>query len=136
MPRLLPPALIRDIQLMLDARFTRRDIASRLDVSRGVVDQVARGDRKPSLLASTDEDRPVLSVRRCPDCGNVVEMPCRACQVRELVAGGHLFQTLHLNEPYAKLDLQPEEHERYLQVRRWRRERARAALRGPHASSH
>ncbi len=120
MPRMLEPSVIRDIQRLLDAGHPQRAIARDLAVSRNIVVQVARGQRVPQEPAAYDR-RKRFSLRRCPDCGGIVEMPCRLCQTRELIAGGHLRSTTGGHEPLAKLDLRPEHHNRYLEVRRWRR---------------
>lgn len=76
------------IQLLQEGQLSQRKIAARLGVSRGTVHAVARGKRHANGTSRTAAYEgfvvPEGPVRRCPDCGGRVMMPCLACWLRKL----------------------------------------------------
>jgi hypothetical protein len=77
--------MIRTIRALLAQNcLSKRAIAEVCQVSRTVVDAVARGERMPSESRDATPDTLVeVGVpRRCPGCGGMTYMPCRACSVR------------------------------------------------------
>lgn len=112
-------------ELLADPRYSRRQIAWRLGISRQTVDRIANGSRPDCKPRPVEDDAPrePLAVRRCTTCGAVVEIPCRACRVREMLAAGRVARMpdekadpLPPGEPLG-VDLHGEELRRYLEVR-------------------
>lgn len=128
--RLIAASIIRRIEELLRRKVSQRTIAGICKVSRATVQQVSAGrvtskdrERIERIVESPDK----LDERvRCPKCGSAcVEVPCRRCFTRRMIAGGHLPPTSPEELPTVGLDLQPEEKARYAEVRRLRRERGR-----------
>jgi transcriptional regulator with XRE-family HTH domain len=65
---------------LLKQGLSQRQIALRLNVSRGTVAAIAQGLRRTETPPL--EQPPVAVYRRCPQCGVKVEMPCVACRAR------------------------------------------------------
>jgi len=118
------------LRLLGTGKHSLREIARRTGVSRGTVSNIASGkqtikSRKGEINLSDDgllpssEDPP----RRCPDCGAMVFMPCRSCEVKALAAKKEKRPfDRHGPELVLGLNLKPAHQERYEEVRRWRRE--------------
>lgn len=86
---MLAPAVVDEIQEMLrSGRLSQREIARRLDVSRGTVNAIARGKRRPGPDRRVNGSHQVLPPagreERCPGCGGMVRMPCLMCRVRAI----------------------------------------------------
>jgi hypothetical protein len=84
---MLPTAIVLEIdRLLSERRWSQRQIARRLAVSRGVVRAIARGER--GLHGRDPEEPPASGARptgfasRCSGCGGMVYYPCRLCAVR------------------------------------------------------
>ena len=127
---MLSPSIIRDIQRLLeDGNLSCRKIAKKLGVSRSTVSVVACGTRRTddylNLPPARDE---AGKPRKCPTCHAIVQMPCKLCQTRELMAGNHLEPLPPILETPIGLDLKPEHEARYAEVRRWRREALRLGV--------
>jgi hypothetical protein len=77
-------------RLLGEGRLSQRKIARRVGVSRGTVNAIAGGKRPDRGPGRPADDSPLPSGRpaRCPTCGGMVQMPCLACRVRALQAGG------------------------------------------------
>jgi len=110
-------------RLLRETPLSHRKIARLTGVSRGLVDAVASGKRPDREIAPpSEEEEPTGPPARCPDCGGMVYLPCRACQVRL----HHETKTRNHRVTFAMqplgLELRPEHRTRYEQVQRWRRE--------------
>jgi hypothetical protein len=84
---MLPTATILEIdRLLRSGELSQRQIAARLNVSRGTVSAIANGQRG---LHGRDVDdgrpahAPSSSPKRCPECGYRVYLPCRICEARQ-----------------------------------------------------
>ena len=84
---MLPSAIVQEIRRLLDERrWSQRQIARRLAVSRGIVSAIANGRR--GLFGRDPEEvappgpRPTSLAARCLSCGGMVFRPCRLCAVR------------------------------------------------------
>lgn len=76
------------LQLAEQGRYTRREIASLVGVSRVSVDRIVLGDtevrrrgRKPVPKAPEPIAYPEGPVVKCPTCGGKVKSPCLKCQL-------------------------------------------------------
>jgi hypothetical protein len=84
---MLPTKIVLEIRRLLDdGRLSRRQIARRLGVSRGVVAAIATGrrglfGREPGLPPPA-RPQPIYAAARCRGCGGMVYHPCRLCAVR------------------------------------------------------
>jgi hypothetical protein len=81
-------ALIHEIdRLLKEGELSHRKIATRLGVSRGVVDGLANGRRglygKEPLADDRRSLAPTAPAERCSHCGYRVYLPCLICQARE-----------------------------------------------------
>lgn len=115
---MLSPSKVGHVRTLLAAnKFTQRQIAQMAGVSRGSVGFIAAGKRH-GKAAKTDEMRPHGPPKRCRACGGLVRLPCRLCIVRALVARRGPVPRRDSNVPVPiGLDLSPECHARYEEVR-------------------
>jgi hypothetical protein len=112
------------VQQLLAAGLSRRRVATLTNVSRGFVNQVALGNRKPedrSERFARLEWQPMTlnDVGRCAECGAIVCRPCLACMVRELARRkGQLYGYAEYVPPAdLELELHGSNLRRYKQVR-------------------
>jgi hypothetical protein len=74
-------------QLLAKGKLSHRKIARITGVSRGTIGAIASGRRciRPRPAWPWDDESLVHDVppQRCPDCGGMVYMPCRACRTRK-----------------------------------------------------
>lgn len=85
---MIAPPIIDCIQeLLAEGKLSQRKIAKKVGVSRGTVAGVA-GGRRPDYeqirhkRRQEQEPLPLGPLARCPECGGMVYMPCRLCQLR------------------------------------------------------
>ena len=119
---MIGPTVIEEIQrLLAEGGLSQRKIAKVMMVSRGTVTAVASGKRRPYYPRPEDSDEQFMGpVRRCPGCGGMATMPCRACRIRELKAqSSKRDQSDTRNEPL-RLDLAEEHQTRYEEIRQQR----------------
>jgi len=91
-PDMYPQATIDEIRELLAKSWTQRAIAKKLDVSRGLVSNIAAGGPKPRKRRTKTVpigQRPLkfeaIPPTRCPRCGAlVVTSPCIACYLRTI----------------------------------------------------
>jgi len=111
---------VRAVERLLRAgKLSRRAIAAKLGVSRGSVAKIAARMRErpqgdPHPAETCGEPPPVA---RCPNCGALVEMPCRACMVLRLRAEGRLPPNSDEPAGPLRLELRSPHYERYVAVR-------------------
>lgn len=96
---MISPTIIAEAARLLFAReLSQRQIAARLGISRGTVLAISRQRRPLNLCrvdramhANTKQQRryverltlqPAQLPERCPECRNLVLMPCQACASR------------------------------------------------------
>jgi len=118
-------------QLLAEGKLSQRKIARLTGVSRGTVGAIASGRRRlrPKRISLWEEeaDIPEVPPQRCPSCGGMVYMRCRLCRTQKAVATMPALRTVSLARMQSRieplgLNLKPVHHERYQEVRRWRRE--------------
>jgi hypothetical protein len=136
-------------QMLTEGKLSYRKIARFTGVSRGTIGAIASGRRRiqPKRTCFWEEEPLVPDVppERCPDCGGMVYMPCRACRTRKEMAKTQDIRALvgpHPNplraptegwsgegtiraivrQPFTLLglNLKPVHQQRYEEVRRWR----------------
>ena len=86
---MLEHRLVLQIVLLLSQKkYSQRQIAKMMGVSRGTVNAIARGKRQfTPKKAELDENKiplPRGEPCRCPLCGAMVRMPCLACTLRRI----------------------------------------------------
>lgn len=83
---MLPTALLQEIERLLrEAKLSQRQIAERLNVSRGTICAVASGRhrrRGREHFVSNSPLVPTAPPVRCPHCGYRVYLPCNICRTR------------------------------------------------------
>lgn len=84
-------------RLLKEGELSQRQIAERLNVSRGSVSAIASGKR--GLHGRTPDDElgehaPALPAERCPMCGFLVHKPCLVCRTREYRHGRRVLAAL------------------------------------------
>lgn len=120
---------VRAVERLLRAgKLSQRAIAAKLGVSRGSVAKIAarmreRPQGESQSAEACGESPPVA---RCPNCGALVEMPCRACMVLRLRAEGRLPPTSGESAGPLRLELRSPHYERYVAVRAAAMERGEA----------
>jgi Sigma-70, region 4 len=71
------------VRLLHEERLSHRQIATRLGISRGTVNSIARGQSSRRRKAALDGDgclpTPMSLPHRCPRCGYRVYLPCQIC---------------------------------------------------------
>ena len=119
---MIGPDVIETIQrLLAEDDLSQREIAKTVKASRGTVAAVASGKRRPYYPRPEDmNEEPAGPVRRCPGCGGMATMPCRACRVRELRAES--LKRCHVLDPEEplRLDLADKHRTRYEEIRQKR----------------
>jgi len=126
---MLTPSIVKEIRrLLADGKLSQRKIARRMRVSRGTVVAIASGKRPdyqpvPQAGEDTHRDPPDGPLKRCPECGGMVYMPCRLCATRSAMAnrtGPPILRLFaRLGEPLG-LDLRGGDLARYEELRRQR----------------
>ena len=119
---MIGPAVIEEIErLLAEGDLSQRQIAKVMKVSRGTVGAVAVGKRRPYYPRPEDPDEQSTGpVRRCPGCGGMATMPCRACRILEIKAqSSKRCHALAPEEPLA-LDLAEKHQIRYEEIRQQR----------------
>ena len=82
---MLPLSVIQEVRRLIDlGQLSQRQIALKLDVSRGTVHAIATGKRglHGSELETHDAETNFYSLppQRCPGCGARVFLPCVLCR--------------------------------------------------------
>jgi hypothetical protein len=126
----IDPRIETEIEAGLRAgRLSQRALARELEISRGTVGAIAAGTRPGDLsrqhAARRDpQPRPPVEIGRCPHCGCVVELPCRALLAelaQEEMQGrrrsGVRAQESADNGESLTIALRDEDAERYLALR-------------------
>ncbi len=115
---MLHPQRIQAVERLLRAgKMSQRGIAAKLGISRGTVAKIAARLMQTPQTPQNDPSDPAPPLSRCPGCGALVEMPCRACWVRRLQAEGRLPPTDDTPAGPLRLELRSPHYERYLAVR-------------------
>ena len=80
--------VLQIILLLNEKKYSQREIAKMMGISRGTVNAIARGRRKllPRKTELKEKKTPLPrgEPRRCPHCGAMVRMPCLACTLRRI----------------------------------------------------
>ena len=123
---MIGPTAIEEIQrLLAEDDLSQRGIAKVMKVSRGTVAAVASGKRRPYYPRPDDRDEQLAGpVRRCPGCGGMATMPCRACRIRRLKPESSMRCRALAREEPLRLDLADEHRTRYEEIRRQRMQAA------------
>jgi hypothetical protein len=100
---MLSTSLVEEIADLLElGELSHRQIAARLNVSRGTVNAIASGRRG---LYGKERDKPDTPITRstpparCPRCGYRVYLPCIICRIRELRTRQLLIQKFAAQRP-------------------------------------
>jgi hypothetical protein len=80
---MLRPEKIVEVRRLIAEGLTDRQIARRAGVGNGSVFRVRRNlvplrPPRPAARRGSCDELPVGPIERCPHCGRLVEMPCRA----------------------------------------------------------
>jgi hypothetical protein len=100
-----PTALVQEVaRLLHDGELSHRQIAARLGMSRGTVNDIASGRRSLFGREKNIDSRsaPMTPPTRCPHCGYRVYLPCHICRIRSHKTRQQLLQILsrqHLGRP-------------------------------------
>jgi hypothetical protein len=81
---MLSMCLVEEIERLLAAGHSRRDVARIVGVSRNTVNRIAAG-RRPEILDPIETELsslPRKRPKRCTICGGMVYMPCKLCRMR------------------------------------------------------
>ena len=85
---MLAPSIVKEIRrLLVNSDFSQRKISRMTGVSRGTISAIASGKRPDYEPRHQPEEEPFIGPpSRCPSCGSMVYMPCRACALRQKMA--------------------------------------------------
>ena len=91
---MIPEIKFQEVRRLLSqGKHSHRQIARLVDVCRVTVDKIAAGKRpdyaERRRLKTRDRKRPQDTgpLVRCPDCGGLVQLPCRLCRIRAFHQG-------------------------------------------------
>jgi len=127
---MIAPMLIAEVRRLLGERkLSRRKIADRLGLCRNTVNAIALGRRSDyeAMPQAQEEEEPTGPPARCSSCGGMVYAPCRLCGVRRIVSSRAHAKRLEpasrtsSDSESPRLNLRPEHHVRYEEVRAWRK---------------
>lgn len=123
-------------ELLREGQSSGRAIARQTGLSRGTIQAMASGARpmdrarEQQRRSRQRDDRWGPSVQ-CPTCGGKVQMPCRLCNVRRLLAKGKLRRDRQpdpTDDCDLTIDLRDTDPERYLAVRHRKERKLLGAL--------
>jgi hypothetical protein len=118
-------------RLLVENKISHRKIAKLTGISRGTIGAIALGRRqvRPKPIVAADEEMFDAGTpsKRCPRCGAIVRMPCRACHVKKIMdTSPTLKKMIYANRAErfvpVGLELKPVHRMRYEEVRRRRLE--------------
>ena len=118
---MLPQAMIDEIdRLLATGTYSMRSIARMTGVSRGTVATVVHGTRREygsrEAESQAAEEEATGPMKRCPECGAMARVPCRACRQRKAMrAGGRRPSGREPEEPL-QLELAGEFRQRYEEI--------------------
>ena len=133
---MIAPRVVQEVRrLLAEGKLSQRAIAKVTRVSRGTVSAIATGKRpdyETLRSARLEEESPQAAgpPQRCPGCGGMVYMPCRACETREVAATSgrrYALRPLTQRDEPLELDLIDEHRACYEEVRLQRIARAESA---------
>jgi hypothetical protein len=114
----ISPALAAKVRsLLVDQKLSQRQVARLTGISRTTVKAIASGEWFDRHRARHGGDDAIPILARCPECGAMVETPCRACEVRRLKKAGRIRPLLATEDGPPRVELRGSEHARYLEVR-------------------
>lgn len=127
---MITPSVVEQVKhLLSDGSLSQRKIAKMTGVSRGTIGAIASGKRRdirpPRKPWYEEPDEPLGPPRRCSGCGAIVQPPCRACRLRELLAAGRVKHKPDRADYVLGLELSDDHQARYKQVRARRIEEER-----------
>lgn len=77
---------VHDIQQLARRGVSQRKISERTGIARESIRKVLSGRHRLTRPNGSNEDNHLRHVNRpverCPGCGRLIEMPCRACQAK------------------------------------------------------
>jgi hypothetical protein len=118
---MLPPYKIEEIErLPAQGKLSRPKIARRVKVSLSTVKRIAKGQRRIQPVPPDEDLEPLEPTGppvRCPGCGRLVFLPCKACET-EAIRGRHRRPGVPDPQEDVTLDLRPHHRERYEAIRR------------------
>ena len=115
---MISPALAEKVRsLLVDDKMSQRQVARLTGVSRATVKAIASGEWFERYRARHGCDNTTPTLARCPECGAMVEMPCRACEVRRLKKAGRIRPLAATEDGPPRVELRGPEYARYLEVR-------------------
>lgn len=145
---MIAPQLVADVRrLLIEERLSQRKVARLTGVSRSTIAAIATGKRPDyellQRLRETDWEEPTGPAARCPGCGHRVYIPCQLCRLRERLAERHASGFARATPPHRPVEtveplgmnLRPEHHARYEEVRAWRIKAEALALNNPPLAS-
>jgi transcriptional regulator with XRE-family HTH domain len=145
---MIAPQIVADVRrLLTEELLSQRKIARLTGVSRSTIAAIASGKRPDyellRQLRENDWEEPTGPAVRCPGCGNRVYMPCQLCRILKRIAEKRRATGLAsaTRRPVAEtfeplgLNLRPEHHARYEEVRAWRMSNEPPASSDPMPSS-
>jgi len=117
---MLAEVKVEEIRRLLASRtWSMRQIARMTGTSRGTVAAIAHGTRRDRPARdSSDEpgEEPLGPIERCPQCGGLAHVPCRACRVRRWQRARRQGHRLRSPEGPLELGLVGEDRRRYEEV--------------------
>ena len=109
---MIPDITIKKAQKLLDEGFSIHCIAKLCSISHMTVKRIKSGERYVGQNHRVKESMALDDYKRCPECGGMVIMPCRACGMKVAKPTPKRICPIVLG-----LDLLPEHQERYEEVR-------------------
>jgi len=118
---MIAPPIVQEIKrLLAGGKLSQRKIARLAGVSRGTVGAIAAGKRPDRAPLRRNGEGELLGpagpLERCPGCGAMVFMPCRACRARVTAAGSPkppaALPAVQIDETL-ELQLKPQHRARY-----------------------
>lgn len=103
--------------LLTHEKLSHRKVAKLTGVSRRTIADIASGEWFDRYARRNAKRQGQPALGRCPNCGALVRLPCRACEVKRLKAAGSLPPLDVAEDGPPRLELEGAVLARYLEVR-------------------
>lgn len=116
--------ILEVIRLLESRKISMRQIAQKMELSRGSVSNIAKKiDLLKLKIAESLDFHREGPLRRCPRCGGMTQVPCTYCELKKIIGNGSSKVDWCWDSqkyPPLQIELHGAHLKRYLEVKKWR----------------